>query len=53
MCFIGGCALRTGYTQVTRIGPRLNPHEADCPLQTFPSGPPPYRHEDIGYARTP
>lgn len=44
--------LRTGFTQVTPIGPRLNPHEADCPLQTFPAGPPPYRHQDIGYART-
>ena len=52
ICFIGSCTLRDGYTQVTRVGPRLQPHEADCPLQTFPAGPPPYRHQDLGYART-
>lgn len=52
LCFIAGCALRTGYTEVNRIGPRLDPHEADCPLQTFPAGPPPHAYQDIGYART-
>jgi len=52
VCFIGGCALRTGYTEVARIGPRLASHQADCPLQTFSAGPPPHPHRDIGYART-
>jgi hypothetical protein len=52
ICFSAGCAIRTGYTEVSRVGPRLNPHPADCPLKIFPSGPPPYSYEDIGYART-
>jgi hypothetical protein len=57
ICFVGGCTLRSGgalggYTEFTRIGPRLKPSGPDCPLRTFPSGPPSYSHENLGYART-